>query len=210
MRLVFLAPLLAGCVSFPAPAPPLDEPVPVAVEGEYLHEPSGARFPERVESFRRVKVTRYDAGGRNVGVGYNLRQGLFAVAATAYVYPRPAVGSFLANRDAIDEWTARRDAEELRGCRQAVLDARREDGVRVVSEEPCAVETDGRVRRGTRVEFEHENALGTPGLRGTTLLYLFADGAADWFVKFRFTHPRGADCARAIDSLFRGLRWPGP
>jgi hypothetical protein len=205
-----LAAALAGCISMPAPSPTLEKPAPVAVEGEFVHAPSGMAFPERIGAFQRVDVKRYDAEGRNVSVGYNLARGPFVLIATAYVYPQPEPSSFLAGEEAVEEWRARLDLRELQANVSAVASAHREDALEETSRGPVSVRSQGGTHEGTRVSWDMVNALGTPRLRGTTHLHLFCRVGDGWIVKFRFTHPRGVDCAPAIDALMSGLRWPGP
>ena len=200
---------LAGCVSTSQPATTLETPLPIHAQGEFVHGPSGMSFPESIGHFRRVQILRYDEDGRNVSVGYNVLQGTFAMAATVYVYPQPRVASFLAGREAEEEHRARMIARALAGDEAAIRDAHRDDAIVETSRGPVTVRSRGGTHAGERISWDIENALGTPRLRGTTHVYLFPEPGGEWFVKFRFTHLRGAEISRAIQMLFDALVWPG-
>jgi len=75
---------LAGC------RPALTSgPRDITPQGEYLHVPSGMRFPEHVADFTRERVLQYDTVGNDVGIGYNREQPGQQLAATVYVYTLP-------------------------------------------------------------------------------------------------------------------------
>src|SRR4051812_20905501 len=95
-----LALLLTAC---PAPERVSTRPQEIAVSGEYVHKSSGMVFPVTFGDFDRVGVTRYDPTGENVGVGYNCRNLLHALAATIYIYPAPGEGEFLDTKRQIQQ-----------------------------------------------------------------------------------------------------------
>ena len=72
---------LAGCLT-----PTVPGPEPIAWEGTFVHEPSGFVFPPAFDAFERVSIHRFDADGRDVGVGYDLDTTL-KIALTLYVTP---------------------------------------------------------------------------------------------------------------------------
>src|SRR4051812_1429495 len=79
---------LAGCPS--AGTPQVRRAVPIQVKGDYVHAPSGMRFPEQVGEYRRLNVVRYDDRGDDVSAGYTLPRPGSPVTTTVYVYPAPA------------------------------------------------------------------------------------------------------------------------
>lgn len=84
LALVLLATLAAGCQ---APPPPAQYPIELA--GEF------AQFPMSVAGFRRDRVLSYAPGGRDISVGYNLRERGAQVASTLYFYEDPRLAQAL-------------------------------------------------------------------------------------------------------------------
>ena len=62
------------------------KPKEIKVKGTYTHEPTGKKFPESIEPFKRVAVTQFDRKGLNVSVGYN-KEDKEWIGATVYIYP---------------------------------------------------------------------------------------------------------------------------
>ena len=200
---------LPGCIYTSRPNAALEDPIRLQAKDAFVHGPSGVSFPERIGPFARSDLTQYDADGRNVSVGYDIRGGMFSMSATVYVYPGESVGSFLADGDQVAEWTERVKRRELESNKAAIREGHAKDGMEEVFEDVVTVESRGGRHRGTKTSWDFTNALGTPGLRGTTHLYLFMGVGGEWIVKFRITHPRGIDVTKPTDTLFRGLAWPG-
>jgi hypothetical protein len=183
-----------GAASAPAAAGPAaaraDDPVEVAVEGTWRHEPSGMDFPERIGAFVREKVVRYDEEGRDVGVGYVATIGANGIAATVYVHP--------------SRGGARAEARETAA---SILRLARPGGRRV-SEEEVRVVNGGSTHEGVRATFTLEDPLAAKGPRTTSLLYTFSPGSGTWTVAYRFNFPLGAGDAGAVATLLRDLPWP--
>jgi len=83
----------------------LDEPAAEPVSGSYQHR-SGVRFPEHIDQFARVSITRYDTASLNVGVGYNRVQADCPGVLTVNVSPAPRVTHLGGARDMVRgmEW----------------------------------------------------------------------------------------------------------
>jgi hypothetical protein len=72
IRLFIAAAALAlhGCAS--APHSPSKGPglVPVEASGDYVHEPSGLKFPAQIDQYRRASLFRGSANSQHLTVGY--------------------------------------------------------------------------------------------------------------------------------------------
>lgn len=82
--LLLIALTAAGCQ---APPPPAQYPVELA--GEF------AQFPASVAGFRRDRVLSYAPGGKDISVGYNLRERGVQAVSTLYFYEDPRLAQEL-------------------------------------------------------------------------------------------------------------------
>lgn len=150
----------------------------VSVGGTYRHTASGMEFPERIESFYRVRVTRFDSAERDVGVGYELLEpstepSVIALgkqaSVTVYIYPSSDL-SLDAHFEAVK-------AETLKA---------HPSGVVVEEKEMETVQTGEKIT-GWAVTFSFSEEFAGTEQPLLSHLYLFKREA--WFVKYRVTHP---------------------
>jgi hypothetical protein len=201
----------AGCVSWSRPAVHLPKPVEIPAEGTFRQEASGMEFPEEVGPFVRLKLVRYDEGGLDVSAGYGAAGPVGSIQATVFVYPLASFTRFLASDEQVGQIRSELQARELAGCKQAILKSMPDAVLQV--QEDVTVENGGVPRSGKRVAYGIPNAFGVPGLKGSTLLYLFFEPGGEWIVSYRFTYPGGGSPAAVqalLDRLLEGLPWPFP
>ena len=173
--------LLGGCASTEDPSfaiERLDEPVEVEVKGDYLHERSRVLFPPSVADFRRVAVTRYDRGGFDISVGYDLRP----VAITVHVYP-----------------ATRSPAKELEEIERSIL--RKQRTAKLAEKGDYRLAQGGQVADGLRMRHRTD---GGPDRITDTLLFRRTSNRIAWFVRFRITFPAAVE-GRARPEIDRFL-----
>lgn len=132
--------------------------------GEYIHGPSGMRFPVRVGEFQREKVLQHDAAGRNVGVGYNLEAPGRLLAATVYVYPL----------------TPRSFDDELASVKDAHID------FALAFRQELLLERAGQKQACQLAGFSYQEVFAHQF--GPVSSYLLLCDREPWRVKWRFTH----------------------
>ncbi|MGI8738704.1 MAG: hypothetical protein ACR2KU_03355, partial [Gammaproteobacteria bacterium] len=190
LLLTFSVSLLAACPIYHVNTLPqssqLDQPTEISVDGVFVHKPSGFVFPERVNTFERLDVARFDSAGLDVGINYNRTVSACPIAATIYVYPTPRMQFIGADPEVAasieSDWLAN-------GYAAAEIDVERtHPGIRNVSEDPIGNSK-------------------WPGRRGifkfgdlTPELLLFVVDRA-WYLKYRHTYPTA--CRREAENLLK-------
>jgi hypothetical protein len=171
--------LLSGCLTTPETR---TNGLRFDVEsGAYVHESSGFHFPQSVGSFERTSdINQYDEAGRDVSVGYGIREAARQAAVTVYVYPAlrdysltpiPKFGS-------TPEWFMTKRYEE---AKRAIIETYR---ARLLTESDIRPPQAGFRDMGRKAVFQYD---AVNGETVTTLLYLFAHKG--WLIKYRITYP---------------------
>jgi hypothetical protein len=146
-------------------------PRDITPQGEYLHVPSGMRFPESVGAFTRERVLQYDVAGNDVGIGYNREQPGRQLAATVYVYTLPK-RTF--DEEVADVKGSHPDAKV--GLRQELMLERGDQKA------DCSL-----AGLSFQQVFAHRH--------GPVSSYLLVCDRKPWRIKWRFTHRDQADVA---------------
>ncbi|QDH34084.1 hypothetical protein [Porphyrobacter sp. YT40] len=159
-----LAALLCALVVIPAMAQ--DQFTPPA--GPWLHEASGAQFPDSATGLERKNVTEFDDTGANVGVTYRAQSGPYVTLVDVFVYPQSPETSC---------------AEEFEGVEQAI---RRYKGLQTLSKGMTLAPNgtgDLVAHRARYLIPAGAMREGIPELTSEAYLHCTADGA--WLVKYR-------------------------
>ncbi|WP_086608696.1 hypothetical protein [Erythrobacter donghaensis] len=159
-----LAALLCALVAGPAMAQTQFNPP----AGPWLHEASGAQFPDSVLGFERDDVTEFDDTGANVGVSYTAQRGPHKLLVDVFVYPQYPETSC---------------AEEFAGVEQAI---RRYKGLQTLSKGMTLAPNgtgDLTAHRARYLIPAGAMREGIPALVSEAYLHCTADGA--WLVKYR-------------------------
>jgi hypothetical protein len=135
-----------------------------------VHHHSGAVFEETCDIFIRSGVTRYDALGKDVSVGYDFRGESGSIFATIYVYPT--------NAGEVNDVLLRNHFQELKNT---VLNYY--SNVQLTAEQENRYEFPTGDRFGIWAGFnlvvnnEHKRS------------FLFLFGENEWFISYRITYP---------------------
>ncbi len=168
----------------------------IAIEGEYVHPPSGMKFPDLIAQFRRSDIAQYDKAGDDVSAGYNLREPFRDVVGTVYVYPAKVFGQVA---DPVEM--------QLALIKEVVIQQHK-DG-KLVSDGIARLQQGETVFTGktARFTFTDKQFFGGED-RLCSDLYLFQHG--EWLIKYRFTYPDSQrdGVQKDIANLMRDLKWP--
>lgn len=154
-------------------------PKELAIEGTYIHEPTGKQFPGQVAGFRREKVLQYDTYGRLVSIGYNLEEPAQLIAATVYLSPLPSLPF----------------AEELNAVQRAHAH------FALAFDQETILERGGRTLPCRLAGFSYEERFAHR--YGPVTSYLLICDSQSWRAKWRFTHLPTSD--RGITRVMKTL-----
>jgi hypothetical protein len=176
-------------------------------ESANIQTASGMTFPLTVGDFRRAEVTRYDAAGTDIGVGYNLGSPTPTVAATVYVYPAPLSSLGSPPQIVADGRNHLCDGEFAR--RKAEL-TRAHPGARLIREGPALPPGVGSRLAGTMAVYEIDEMFDGRRQTLSSQLYVYCHVGRNWAIEYRFTSPKAADTDSAISAFMAALRWTVP
>ena len=203
VAIVIASLLLTGCPPTNPSSPSLPDNHQVAAS--YIHKPSGMAFPQSVNDFQRVNITRYDKEGLDVPVGYDLFDPLRAIAATVYVYPAPRVVSIASPPDVVAKAKDIAAKGEFERRKQEILQAH--SGAKLIQEKDISLVQTGATRLGRMARFESEDVFANKRQAVEGQVYLFCYVNGDWVIKYRFSYPKSFDAAKDIDDFMRDLSW---
>lgn len=194
-----VAGLALGLYTLCAPAGPTHAQPIESTEfaGIFVHEFSGAVFPEELEGFRRTKIGRYDATGRDIGVNYERRDAAGTIYLTAYVYPSPKARGRVQRKAAC--------IEDHRGSSEAI--GTRFAGAKTISQSAAAVVNDAEPELALRSSHSFRTTLSGLEQDVQSELQLYCYVAGEWQVKYRISAPVAADLGSARAFVERGP-WP--
>jgi hypothetical protein len=143
---------------------------------------TGMVFPDKVGEFKRIAVHRYDAEGRNVSAGYNLRLGDAGVAVTVYVYPlEPRAGE-----------TARQACDrDFAGVTRAIVAANPEN--EAMGETAVQGSVGAETVAGRMAAFTYSQNFAQALRTVTTRALVLCPVKERWIVKYRATWPADQD-----------------
>lgn len=167
----FLALWLLACAG---PPPVASDPVEFEPSGPYLHRITGLVVPERVGSFERRAVTRYDPEGFSVSARYESREPRAVVR--FHHYPASGDGPFPALEGLRAQFESAKHAAYRNTWRAQFVHEQRIDFVINGVELP-----------GMHAVFRHDTSSALP-YPLESHLWLFAVG--DWYLKFHVTSPQ--------------------
>ena len=159
---------LAGCASTP----------PGQITGDYVHAPSGFRFPEQIASFKRASLVPHDAAGRSVTAGYAGGSARCLTAITFWIDP-------IESPPAADQARELLQMAEGKLLDPAFSSATRE----VLDAHPAAILES--MESGLLDEMPARRAIYRIDYRRLEIVVLIARHA--WYLKYRVMFP--ADCA---------------
>lgn len=195
---------LAGCPT--ANTQHLVRPETVEVNGPYSHSQSGMMFPIAVGEFIRGSITRFDAQGLNVSVGYNLYQMPKAVAATIYVYPSPSIVSIGSPVNVVESARATMCENEYEARKREIIGAH--PGAKLLSEDVLASPNRGVIGAGKTATYEYEEVFAGVLQPLHSRLDMFCYIGGKWTVKYRFTYPAALDAKPDLAKFIETVPWP--
>jgi len=188
--------LVAGLLACSGPPPLPSEPTEVRPFGPYHHRTTGLVVPERVGSFERRGVTRYDPGGFSISARYESIE----PQATLTFYHYPAGGS--REHSALHDLEENFESAKHTGYRDTWR-------ARLVHEQRVTFEINGIEVPGVHAVFRYPLSKQ----RVETVeshLWLFAVG--NWYLKFQASSPREEARAafEAQKRFIRSVEWVVP
>lgn len=184
-------------------AQPLSAQQSIEAPGPVAHAAAGTSFAERVGAFRRINVTRFDSGGRDISANYDLVRADGRVRASLFIYPvapdgaPPPPGATRA--DICDG--------EYSSLKQAI--ERQYKGAALIEESlaPPVAGVQPRYTHRSIHRFRGDIGAGVEDLRSESRLYCFVGGG--WLVKYRISSSAGMDASAEIETFIRTSAWPG-
>jgi hypothetical protein len=179
------------------------QPIPIDAAGNWTQPATGQVFPAVAAEYRRVHLSRYDEGARDVSAGYVTGEPP-AMLATIYVYPMPGGPQ----PDA---------AARARACQAEFASRQRE--IREVRRDVNLLRA-GSTTAPERIH--HGRTPQIPGFAATytflgtmfgdaqplvSELHVFCYVAGQWVVKYRLTAPDGPDAGPMLARFMASLRW---
>jgi len=196
--------LLAGCA---AQAPKyLQQPAPVAAQGDWRLEPSGMVFPAELAGFQRVTVARVSQTQPDAAVSYNLTGEAGPMAATLYLSRAPILPTVGLSPDAVA-------GARARACRAEFETAKRDisalHATRLLEERTVSLRKNARLRRGRLAVLAYPANFAGRRQPLRTDLADFCFAGDDWSLQFQFTYPEGLDGETRLAAFLQALAWTG-
>lgn len=173
--------LLTACVT-----PPTYSPQSVQVAGDYKQISSGITFPETVNDFTRVSITKFNEQGTDIGVGYNHFGN--QIALTLFVYPAQEIMSFGSPKDVIESAEKQLFDNTYQRSKQGILYAHQNS--ELVGEERYTQEKYGQ-HAGMHATFKYSEQFAGKFQVVTSHLYLIQ--IQNELYKYRVTYPVNSD-----------------
>jgi hypothetical protein len=163
-------------------------------------------FPMTVGEFKRGSITRFDAKGFNVSVGYNLYQIPKAAVATIYVYPSPSIVSIGSPVNVVESARATLCQNEYEARKREIAGAH--PGAKLLNEDVLASPKSGVIGKGKTATFEYEEVFAgvRQSLHSRLDMFCYIDGK--WTVKYRFTYPVPFDAKHGLTKFIETVPWP--
>jgi hypothetical protein len=191
-----------ACAPQPQNPPP---PPAMNAAGFIMHDPSGMRFPDRVDDFRRGRMIRYDKEGRDVSAGYDSVNPAMPIVATVYVYPAPPLTSIGSSAEVIASARERLCQDEFRR-RKAELVAYHADA-RLIAEQDISLLRGYRQFPGKQARYEFSGSIRGVQSQISSELYVFCYVGEKWAVEYRFSWPRDVAAAPSVAAFIADLPW---
>lgn len=187
---------LISCVTSPSQH---YAPQNIQISGEYRQESSGVVFPEQMQGFNRVSITKFDAKAEDVGVGYN-HYGK-QVALTLYSFPAPKVMSFGSPQEVID--TAKRNLflNVYERSKQDILQGHQNS--KLILERDHILEQGQAKHSGLHASFKYYENHAGKYQEVSSHLYLFQVG--DILFKYRISYPVNIDSEREVVGFMKSF-----
>lgn len=181
----------------------LPHPQAIQASGIFVQNPSGMKFPDGVDGFHRVSITRYDRDGLDVSVGYDLSDPRTPVVATVYVYPSASLFSLGSPADVVAD--AREHLCQSEFARNKAQIVRRHPDALLVKNGKYDLSRKSVSVSGETAEYEFDALFGETRLRVSSELYLFCYVSGKWTIEYRFTSPRDAPSSDRITTFMKDL-----
>ena len=172
---------------------------------DIVHQATGMKFPPRVNQFVRVKLSRFDAAGRDISVGYNLYlppvgKAVYAsVVMTVYIFPTGGSGG----PNAAQGDLFNTQFEKVKG---EIVQAH--PGAELIREGGAVLTQNGAPCEGRRAAYRFvvPSSFGPQLVRSDA--YLFARG--DWFLLYRVSYQSQREGFVDVDirNFMETLSWP--
>lgn len=197
-----LAVPLSGCPSVPTP---LSQPEALQASGVFVQAASGMTFPDQVDDFRRVAVTRYDKDGLDVSAGYNAVDPRAPVAATVYVYPAPSLVSIGSPAAVIASAREHLCADEFARRKAEIVHAHPD--AQLLDQGDVGLPRPSGPFPGKRARYAFDEVFGGAPQRVSSELDVFCYVGEKWAMEYRFTSPQNAASAGKISQFMADLPW---
>ncbi len=166
-------------------------PQSIHVSGDYKQESTGLTFPEIIQNFRRVALTRFDEKAMNIGVGYNHLE--MPIVLTLYSYPAPEVLSIGSPPEVIAAAKKVLFDNAYEENKQSILVAH--PNSQFISEESYTVSG----MDGMYALFTYSENFAGSFQKVSSRLYLFQRG--DALIKYRISTPESINATNEINQF---------
>ncbi|WP_163836715.1 hypothetical protein [Spartinivicinus ruber] len=174
-------------------------PQTIPVTGEYKQESTGFTFPNKLNKFKRVKVTKYDKAATNVGVGYN--HSTMPIAITLYSYPAQKVTSFGSPKEVIEVAKRHLFDNSYERSKQDVLYGHKNS--KLITESEYILEQGDVENIGIHATFTYSEQFAGNQQTVTSHLYLFQ--IKDMLLKYRITYPEHTNAEVEISEFINSF-----
>ena len=201
--ILFLLLALFGCS--PARPKPLAQPDVIVPQGDFVHAPSGMRFPQQVGEFERRAVQRKDTQGLDMSARYDLLSMSVTIAAAVDVYPLQHLDTAglppemaAVARENLSQQTFDARKREFMGSRPGSV---------LVQEGDVSLPQNDNPFPGKMAVFEYTDVFQKERQTLRAHLYLFCFAGGGWAVQYQFTFPGNADALYAVEAFLSNLAW---
>jgi hypothetical protein len=201
--LAILSAALFACS--PARPKPLAQPDVIVPQGDFVHAPSGMKFPQQVGEFERRAVLRKDTHGLDVSARYDLLSMAVSIIATIDAYPSPHLDAAEMPAEMVVLAQDNLSQQEFEVRRREILNAH--PGAVVVQEGDTTLPQHNTPFMGRMAVIEYEDVFDRQRQLLRAQLHLFSYAAGEWSISYRFTYPRNADASQEIEHFMATLPW---
>jgi len=173
-------------------------PQSVQVVGDYKQISSGITFPESLNGFKRVSITKFNEHGTNIGVGYNHFGN--QIALTLYVYPAQEIMSIGSPKEVIESAQKQLFDNSYQRSKLDILYAHQNSELTV--EEPYKLEKYGQ-HAGMHATFKYSEQFA--GKYQVVKSHLYLIQIQNELFKYRVTYPENTNSENDVSHFIESL-----
>jgi len=171
----------------------------------YIHPGTKFEFPEKLDGFTRIEVTKYAADESDVSAGYNATDPDNPIVITVYVFPAPPL--IAAPGDGPDAAKTRQFDRALTAIKKEI--AHEHEDAKIVSEADFTLKEGDRSHKGIKVTYEMSYTIAGHVVPTASDMILIVEGK--WQIEYRISYPKAfaKTTPALIEKFLASLTWYG-